>query len=82
MTIVKTIMTVIYIIICFALILVATMQSKDDGGLSNTITGSNSSNFLDKNKARTREGKEKKTTVILGVAFAILAVVVSILWIF
>ena len=53
----------IYVIVCFALIIVAMMQSKDDSGASATITGS-SSNFYEKNKGRTKEGKMKRWTII------------------
>ena len=39
---------VIYFIVCFALIVLAMMQSKEDAGLSSTITGSSSNNFFEK----------------------------------
>ena len=72
MEIVKYGLIGIYAVVCLALIIVAMMQSKEDGGLSSTMTGSSSSNFYEKNKGRTKEGKLKRWTIILGVIFAIL----------
>lgn len=81
MGVVKTIVTVIYIIVCLALIILAMMQSKDDAGLSSTISGSSSNNFFEQNKGRTKEGRMKKWTIILGIIFAVLSVVLSALYI-
>ena len=74
MQILKIVLSVIYFIICFAIIVLAMMQSKDDAGLSSTITGSSSNNFFEKNKGNTREGKQKKWTIILGIVLAILCI--------
>ena len=47
---------------------------------SQAITGSSSNNnFYDKNKGRTGEGMLKRWTIILGIVFAILTIVLSIL---
>ena len=80
MGILKTILIILDIIVCFALIVVAMMQSKDDSGASGTITGSTTSNFYEKNKGRTKEGKLKKLTIILAIAFAILSIALSIVY--
>ncbi|MCI8481954.1 MAG: preprotein translocase subunit SecG [Clostridia bacterium] len=80
MEIVKYILMGIYVIVCFALIVIAMMQSKDDSGASATITGS-SSNFYEKNKGRTKEGRLKRWTIILGSVFAILTIVLSIMYV-
>lgn len=80
MQIVKQVLTVIYFIICLALIILVMSQSKDDAGLSATITGSSSSNFFEQNKGRTKEGKQKKWTIILAVAFVILGIALSIIY--
>lgn len=76
----KYILIGIYAIVCIALIILAMMQSKEDEGASGAITGSTSSNFYEKNKGRTREGKLKKWTIILGVTFAVLTIIVSIMY--
>jgi preprotein translocase subunit SecG len=78
--ILKYILMVIYVIVCFALIIVAMMQSKDDSGASATITGS-TGNFYEKNKGRTKEGKMKRWTIILAVVFAVLTIILSIMYV-
>lgn len=80
MEIIRTILTVIYFIVAFAVIILATIQTKDDSGLSSTITGSSTNNFYEKNKGRTKEGKQKRWTIILAVVFAILTIVLGILY--
>ena len=59
MQIVKIILVVVDFIICIALTILAMMQTKDDAGLSSTITGSSTNNFFEKNKGRTKEGMLK-----------------------
>ena len=80
MEIIRTILTVIYFIVALAVIILATIQSKDDAGLSSTITGSSTNNFYEKNKARTKEGKQKRWTKILSIVFAIITIVLGILY--
>ena len=74
MQILKGILIVIYFIVCLALIILALLQSKEDAGLSSTITGNSTNNFFEKNKANTKEGKQKKWTVILGVILVVLCI--------
>jgi len=81
MQIVKIILVVVDFIICIGLTILAMMQSKDDAGLSSTITGSSTNNFFEKNKGRTKEGMLKRWTIILGVAFVIVTIATSILYI-
>ena len=80
MEVVKYILVAIYTIVCLALIVIAMMQSKEDSGASGTIMGSSASNFYEKNKGRTREGKLKKWTIIIGIVFAVLTVVLGIVY--
>ena len=81
MQVVKIILVVVDLIICLALTVIAMMQSKDDAGLSSTITGSSTNNFFEKNKGRTKEGMLKRWTIILGVAFVIVTIALSIIYI-
>ena len=81
MQVVKIILVVVDLIICVALTMLAMIQSKDDAGLSSTITGSSTNNFFEKNKGRTREGMLKRWTIILGVAFVIVTIATSIIYI-
>lgn len=73
-------LTIIYIIVCLILIVLCFMQSKEDEGASGTIVGGSSSNFYEKNKGRTKEGMLKKWTIILGIIFIILTIILNILY--
>lgn len=81
MQVVKYILLAIYIIICLMLIVLVMIQNKDDKGASGTITGSSTNNFYEKNKTRTREGKIKKWTIILGIVFLVYTIVFGIIYI-
>jgi preprotein translocase subunit SecG len=80
MEILKYIVLGLYTIVCVALIILATIQAKDSQGASGTITGSTTNNFYEQNKGRTKEGKMKRWTIILGIAFVILAIILGILY--
>ena len=80
MEIVRTILTVIYFIIALVVIILALIQTKDDAGLSQTITGSSTNNFYEKNKGRTKEGKLKRIMVISSIIFGILTLVLGVLY--
>ena len=80
MEIIRTILTVIYFIIALVVIILALIQSKDDSGLSSTITGSSTNNFYEKNKGRTKEGKQKRLMISSSIVFGILTVILGILY--
>lgn len=83
MEIVKTILLVIYIIVCVALILITTFQAKDSqNSVEDTYENPRANKYFEKNKSRTKTGKTKKNTIILGVSFAVLTVVLSIVFVF
>ena len=75
MQIVKGIVIGMYFIVCLALVILAMVQSKEDAGLSSTITGTSANNFFEKNKGNTKEVKQKKWTVILGIILVVLCIV-------
>jgi preprotein translocase subunit SecG len=81
MQVVKIILVVVQFILCMAVTILAMMQSKDDAGMSSTITGSSTNNFFEKNKGRTREGMLKRWTIILGIAFVIITIATSVIYI-
>ena len=81
MEIVKNVVLAIYLVVCVVLIIVATIQTKESQGASGTITGSSTSNFYEKNKGRTRDGMLKRLTIGLSVIFAVLAIVLGILYV-
>jgi len=80
MQIVETILIIIYVIVSIALIALALIQAKEDQGASEAIMGGSTSSFYEKNKGRTREGKLKKWTIILGSVFAILSIILGIIY--
>jgi preprotein translocase subunit SecG len=80
MAVIRTILTVLFFITGAIVTILALIQSKEDEGLSSTITGSSTSNFYEKNKAHTKEGKQKRWTVILSIVFAIITIVLGILY--
>lgn len=81
MQVAKIILVVVDLIICVALTILAMIQSNDDANLSSTITGSSTNNFFEKNKGRTKEGMQKRWTMILGVLFVIVTIALSIIYI-
>ena len=80
MGIVKGILIAIYLVIALVLIVLTLIQTKEDPGLSSTITGSSTNNFYENNKSRTKEGKQKKWTVILSIVFVVLTIALGIVY--
>lgn len=84
MVVVKYIGIAIYFVVCIAIIILAMMQAKQSAGASGTIVGGSSNadggSFYEKNKGRTREGKMRRWTIILGIVFVILSIGLSIIW--
>lgn len=80
MQILKGILTGIYLLISVILVILVMVQSKEDAGMSATITGSSSNNFFEQNKGRTKEGKQKRWTIILAVAFVVVGIALSIIY--
>ncbi len=80
MGIVKGILIAIYLIVALVLTILTLIQTKEDAGMSSTITGSSTNNFFEKNKGRTKEGKQKRWTIILAIIFAILTIALGIIY--
>lgn len=72
----KTALTIVFIIICLALIVVVLMQEGKDAGFG-TFSGQVDS-YVKKNRGRTREGRLERLTVVLGVLFFALAIGLSL----
>ena len=75
----KTLLIIIYAVVAVVLTFLPLAQSSEDEGASSTITGGSGS-FYEKNKGRTKEGRLKKITIILGVVFIVLAIVLGIIY--
>ena len=69
---IRTVVTVLFIIVCIALIVVILMQEGKSAGLG-SLSGQVDS-YVSKNRGRTREGKLERATVILGILFFALAI--------
>jgi len=66
---------------CVILIILVMMQSKEDKGASSTVMGASASNFYEKNKGRTKEGKMKKATAFLIGFIFVLVLVLDIIYV-
>lgn len=81
MDILKNILLVIYIIIAVLLILVTTFQAKDNTeSIEDTYENPRANKQFDKVKGRTKSGKVQRNTIILGVTFTVLTIIVTILF--
>ncbi len=76
MEILRTILTVVYILICVALVVVVLMQEGKSAGLG-AISGA-AETYWGKNKGRSMEGALVKITTGLAVGFMVLAVVLNL----
>ena len=81
MEIARNILVGIYLVVCLVLIVLVLKQTKDDSGASGAIVGGSSSNFYEKNKGRTKEGKMKRATIIGMVMFFVLSIVLGIIYV-
>lgn len=79
--IIKNILIIIYAVICVCVIVLSVIQTKDSGGASGTITGSSANNYYDQNKGKSKQGKLKRLTIISGVLFVVVGLVLSVLFV-
>ena len=73
-----TVITVLQVVICLALILIVLFQSGKRSGLSGAIAGA-ADTFLVKNKSRGVDAVLAKTTKWVGLAFVLVTLVLNIL---
>ena len=76
MQVLRTILLVVFIIICIALVILVLMQEGKSAGLG-AISGA-AETYWGKNKGRSMEGMLVKLTKILAVAFILFAVVLNL----
>ncbi len=72
-TAVKTIIEILYIVVCIAIIVVVLMQEGKSSGLG-AVSGA-ADTYWSKNKGRSTEGNLVKLTSILGALFIVLSLV-------
>lgn len=76
MQILRTILTILFVIDCIALTVVVLMQEGKSQGLG-AIAGA-ADTYWGKNKGRSMEGGLIKATTVMGVLFFVLAVVLNL----
>lgn len=77
-TVIKTIATILYIIVCVALVIVILMQEGKTNGLG-AMTGAADS-YWKRNKGRSSEGVLINITRVLAVLFVALSLVLCTTW--
>ena len=76
MQILRTILTILFVIDCIALTVVVLMQEGKSQGLG--AIGGAADTYWGKNKGRSMEGGLVKATTVMGVLFFVLAVVLNL----
>ncbi|MBQ2317358.1 MAG: preprotein translocase subunit SecG [Lachnospiraceae bacterium] len=77
MAILKTILTIVFIIICVALTVIILLQEGKSAGLG-SLSGQSLDSYWSRNKGRSKEGILIKITTAMVVLFFILAAVLNI----
>lgn len=76
MGVLRIVLTIIYIIICIALVILVLMQEGKTAGLG-AVSGA-AETYWGKNKGRSMEGKLVKITTGLAVGFILIAIVLNL----
>lgn len=79
MGVLRVIVTVLYVLICIALVAVVLFQESKAQGLSGSINGM-AETYWGKNKGRSMEGTLEKITKILAALFVVISVVLNLNW--
>ncbi len=75
----RVIVTVLYVLICLALVVLVLFQESKSEGLSGSINGV-AETYWGRNKGRSMEGALEKGTKILAALFIVLSVVLNMNW--
>ena len=68
----------LFILVCIAITIVVLMQESKQTGLSGAISGA-ADTYWGKNKGRSMEGGLVRGTIIMGVIFFVLSIVLNII---
>ena len=79
MTTLRTIATIVYVLVCIALSVVVIMQEGKSAGLSGSISGAAES-YWGKNKGRSMEGALVNVTRVLAVLFIVISALLCMNW--
>ena len=76
----KVVLTVLYLVICVAIVVLVMVQDTKSQGLGAALSGSGASNgtYWSKNKGRSKEGMLNRLTIILALLFIVLSIVLSL----
>ena len=77
MEILRTVLTVLFVIDCIALTVVVLMQEGKSAGLG-ALAGGSSETYWGKNKSRSKEGKLATATKLMAAFFVICALVLNL----
>ena len=79
MVVLKVILTILFLLVCVAMVAVVMLQEGESGGLGSALSGGAAEGtFWSKNKDRSFEGKLPKITKWLAVAFFVFAIVLNL----
>ena len=79
MAVLRVIVTILYVLICIALVVLVLFQESKTQGLSGAINGI-AETYWGKNKGRSMEGTLELGTKILAALFIVLSVVLNLNW--
>jgi preprotein translocase subunit SecG len=75
----RVIVTILYVLLCVALVIVVMLQESRTQGLSGTVNGM-AETYWGRNKGRSMEGRLEMITRILTCAFICLSIVLNLKW--
>ena len=75
---IKTVIAVVHLVICVAIIAIVVLQSGKTSGLSGALSGS-SDTFLSKNKSKTLDARLARATKWFAGAFVLITIVLNLL---
>lgn len=76
---IRTILTIIFVLVSIVMTALILMQEGKGSGLSGGIAGAAGDSYVSRNQSRTKEGKMKRYTTILVAAFMVLALLLNVL---
>ncbi|MBO5199350.1 MAG: preprotein translocase subunit SecG [Lachnospiraceae bacterium] len=79
MAVLRVIVTILYVLICVALVVIVLMQEGKSAGLSGAISGA-ADTYWGKNKGRSMEGTLVKLTKVLAALFIVISVILNLNW--
>lgn len=76
----KTALTIVYLLICVAIVIIVMIQDTKSEGLGAALAGGTAgkSSYWSKNKGRSKEGMLNKLTILLAFLFVVLSIVLSL----